>query len=130
MNSTLAWELIAAADRASEAENLASSIAVVDAGGHLVAFLRRSGALLASVEVAQVKAKTAVFFGVETKHLPFDQPFTPALLGAVSTPLAFVPGGVPIRSNGVVIGAIGIGGGNANQDAGIAEKASAAVLVP
>ena len=79
----------------SEKAGVAASVALVDGGGHLLAFGRSEDALLATVEVAQVKARTAVHFGTETRNLPFAQPFTPALLGAVSQPYAFVPGGVP-----------------------------------
>lgn len=104
---------------------LDATIAVVDAGGHLLALQRMDGALLASLESAQVKARTAVFFGAPTRFLPGDKPFTPALLGAVSYPVAMVPGGVPIRAEGRIIGAIGVGGGSSDQDDAVAEAGAA-----
>jgi uncharacterized protein GlcG (DUF336 family) len=81
-----------------------------------VAHLRGQDALLASLESAQTKARTAVYFGVETRHLPSDKPIVPALLGAVSYPLAMLPGGVPIRQGGRIVGAVGVGGGSPEQD--------------
>jgi uncharacterized protein GlcG (DUF336 family) len=99
------------------------TVAVCDAGGHLLSLLRSDGALLASLESAQTKARTAVFFGVETRHLPGSLPVTPALLGAVSYPLAFLPGGIPIRSEGKIVAGIGIGGGLPEQDQAIAAAA-------
>ena len=106
---------------------LSMTLAVVDAGGHLIALHRMNGALLASLESAQVKARTAVYFGAATRFLPMDKPFTPALLGAVSYPVAMIPGGVPIRAQNCIIGAIGVGGGSSEQDDVIAE-AGAAVM--
>gem|GEM_PF-3199993 len=95
---------------------VAIAAAVVDSAGHLLAFGRADDAMSASIEVSQVNAATAVYFQSETRHLPFDKPFTPALLGAVSQPFAFVAGGIPLRSHGVLLGAIGVGGRSAEQD--------------
>ena len=110
--------------RAGAETGVAISIAVIDGGGNLLAFARMDAALLASVEVSQVKARTALFFGTETRNLPFAQPFTPALLGAVSYPVAFVAGGVPIRRSGKLIGAVGVGGGTAELDHAISAQAA------
>jgi uncharacterized protein GlcG (DUF336 family) len=92
------------------------SIAVVDAGGNLSGFLRMDGALLASVEVSQVKARTAVLFGTATKHLPSHSPISGPMAYAVSFPIALLPGGVPIHVDGQLIGGIGVGGGTGEQD--------------
>lgn len=92
------------------------SIAVVDGGGHLSGFLRMDGALLASVEVSQVKARTAVYFGTATKNLPGHSPIAGVMVDAVSFPVALLPGGVPILLNGTIVGGIGVGGGTGEQD--------------
>ncbi len=92
------------------------SIAVVDGGGHLSGFLRMDGALLASVEVSQVKARTAVYFGTATKNLPGHSPIAGVMADAVSFPIALLPGGVPIQLNGTIVGGIGVGGGTGEQD--------------
>ena len=92
------------------------SIAVVDGGGHLSGFLRMEGALLASVEVSQVKARTAVYFGTATKNLPGHSPIAGVMADAVSFPIALLPGGVPIHLNEQIVGGIGVGGGTGEQD--------------
>jgi uncharacterized protein GlcG (DUF336 family) len=127
-------DLTQAAQAAIEAARIAAkelgssvTVAVCDAGGHLIALTRESRALLASLESAQTKARTAVYFGVETRHLPGEAPVTPALLAAVPYPLAFLPGGIPLRSDdGALLGAVGVGGGNAQQDQTIAQVAALA----
>lgn len=126
-NDSQALQILEAARTASQSAGVPTSIAMVDAGGNLVAFLRLDGALLASVESAQVKARTALFFGTETRNLPAGLPITPALLGCVSYPVAFVPGGIPVRHNGRLVGAIGVGGGTGEQDHAIAVAAAGAV---
>ena len=95
--------------------------AVCDGGGHLLGLLRTHGALLASLESAQTKARTAVYFGVETRYLPSDKPIVPALLGAVSYPLALLPGGIPVRQHEMIVAGVGVGGGSPDQDQAIAE---------
>ncbi len=119
-----AFQMLEAALEKSISMNVAASVAIVDEGGHLLAFGRSERALLATVEVAEVKARTAVYFGTDTQNLPFDKPFTPALLSASSRPFAFIPGGVPIRREGFVVGGIGVGGGVAAEDHAIAVAGS------
>ena len=98
-----------------------------DAGGHPLFLDRDPGAVLASLESAQSKARTAVYFGVETRFLPAQAPITPALLAAASIPLAFLPGGIPLRdAQGTLLGGLGVGGGTAEQDQAVAEAAHAA----
>jgi uncharacterized protein GlcG (DUF336 family) len=95
-----------------------------DAGGHPLSLDRDPGAVLASLESAQSKARTAVYFGVETRFLPAQAPITPALLAAASIPLAFLPGGIPLRdAQGVLLGGLGVGGGTAEQDQAVAVAA-------
>lgn len=96
------------------------TVAVMDDGGHLLGLYRMDGALLAGLESAQVKAHTAVFFGTPTRNLPMDKPFTPALLGASSYPIAMIPGEVPLSLEGRIVGGIGVGGGTAEQDEAVA----------
>ncbi|HEY9638999.1 MAG TPA: heme-binding protein [Coleofasciculaceae cyanobacterium] len=100
----------------AEMENCRFSIAVADAAGHLAGFLRMDGALLASVEVSQVKARTAVLFGTATKNLPWNTPLAGPMADGVSFPIALLPGGIPIYVNGQLIGGIGVGGATGEQD--------------
>lgn len=114
-----------AAIAAATEVGLRCTAAVVDAGGHLLGLLRMDGSPLAALEAAQVKARTAVYFQTATANLPGDQPFTAALIGAVGYPVAFIGGGIPLLDDGVIIGAIGVGGGTAVQDGHAATVAAA-----
>lgn len=125
--SKAAQAAVDAAHRCAQRLNVGITAAVCDAGGHLVALCRGSQALLASLESAQSKARTSVYFGVESRHLPASAPITPALLAAVPYPLAFLPGGVPLRTtSGALMGAVGVGGGTPEQDQTIALEAASA----
>jgi uncharacterized protein GlcG (DUF336 family) len=93
------------------------NIAVVDTHGDLVHFSRVDGAQLASVTIAQGKARTSaryrresrVFFNAyETGH-PYVGTLDPTLIAS--------PGGFPLVEGGKLIGAIGCSGGTGDQDA-------------
>ena len=124
-------QAIGAAKAKAEEFGVPFTVSIVDAGAHLVAAARQDGAALAAVETSQVKARTAVLFGQATKDLAGAvQPGAPlfGIEAATSGPLAFVGGGVPVRdAHGVVIGAIGVGGGSPDQDHEVAEAALAAL---
>lgn len=120
---------LAAAEAALAAEpEWRATIAICDAGGHLLVLLRSEQALLASLESAQTKARTALYFGTETRLLPADLPITPALLAAVPYPLAFLPGGIPIVRDAVIIGGIGVGGGSPAEDQALAARIAQRLL--
>jgi glc operon protein GlcG len=103
------------------------NIAVVDPGGHLVAFQRMDGAMLAAIQIAEHKARAAATFRRETKvfedavnlmHLNYVLAFD----GVIAS-----RGGIPLVENGAIIGAIGVSGGTDSQD-GIVSKAGADVI--
>lgn len=100
-----------------------SSVAIVDAGRELVAFARQDDALLASIEISQAKAYTARSLDMATRDVaPLTQPGQP-LYGLETThqrPLVSFAGGRPLRSDGEVVGAIGVAGGTVDQDDEIA----------
>jgi glc operon protein GlcG len=102
------------------------SIAVVDAAGELVAFLRMDGATYSSVDIARAKARTAARFKRPTQAL--DSSLAAgrlALLGLEGvTPVA---GGVPIVVRGEVVGAVGVSGVTSAQDAQVAQAGVRAV---
>jgi uncharacterized protein GlcG (DUF336 family) len=111
---------------AGAAEGLRISVAVTDAGGHLLAFDRNEGANLATIYIAMQKARTSAFFQAPTRFLTAAmQPGGPLYTGANSSGgLSAIPGGVPITdNNGTMIGAIGISGGTGEQDNSIATSA-------
>ncbi|WP_187977597.1 heme-binding protein [Mycetocola sp. JXN-3] len=108
----------------------AFTIAVLDGAGNLVAHVREDGAALASIGTSAAKALTAVHFAQPTAALQGAVAPGAALfgLGSAQATYAFVAGGVPIVDpHGVVIGAVGAGGGTPDQDREVAEAAAAAL---
>ncbi|MFH8558170.1 heme-binding protein [Streptomyces celluloflavus] len=118
--------LVAAARRAARAAGVAVSVTVLDAGGHLLAFLRDDSAVLISGETSTRKAYTALQLSAPTADLvdPVkpDGPFH-TLTTALDRPLLFIAGGVPIHRDGKLVGAIGLGGGAPEQDHSFATAA-------
>lgn len=103
-------------------------VAVLDAGAHLKAFRRMDGAVLASIDIAISKARTAVLFQANSEAVwEYCQPGAPApCLELTNGGLAPFGGGIPIRSReGIVIGALGVSGGTVAQDMEVAQAALA-----
>jgi len=96
--------------------NWKMNVAVVDSGGNLVAFQRMDGAMLASVRIAEHKARAAVTFRRETKF--FENAIQVNNLYYVMTLDGVVAsrGGIPVIEHGRLIGAIGCSGGTDSQD--------------
>jgi uncharacterized protein GlcG (DUF336 family) len=104
--------VVAAARRAAAEHGETVTIAVVDAGGKLIAFARMPGVSLPTIDSAQHKAAAAIAVGFDTIQMaPLNDPGH-LLPGAVSSGDPFVPhgGGVLIRAGGVAIGAVGVSG--------------------
>lgn len=115
--------LIEAARVASKAIGIEVAIAVTDPSGHLVAFERTDGVPFLAIEVAIDKAWTVSSFGVGT-HVWSAILSDPKVSQLGHRPgMVAVGGGCPIVEGGKVIGAIGISGGNAQQDQDAAEVA-------
>jgi uncharacterized protein GlcG (DUF336 family) len=103
-------------------------VAVLDAGAHLKAFRRMDGAVLASIDIAIGKARTAVLFQANSETVwEYCKPGAPAPgLELTNGGLAPFGGGIPIRSrDGTVIGALGVSGGTVAQDVEVAQAALA-----
>jgi uncharacterized protein GlcG (DUF336 family) len=103
------------------------NIAVVDAGTNLTAFVRMDGAWLGSIDIAINKAFTAKAFDVSTRDLgrnsqPGDQFF--GIHVANHARVMIFAGGIPIKANGQVVGAVGVSGGSGEQDQAVAEAAA------
>ena len=112
---------------------VAMNIAVVDEGSNLVAFARMDGAWLGSIDIAQNKAYTARAFDMPTIELaPLAQPGGPLYgIEASNHGLVIVfAGGIPLLSDGRVVGAIGVSGGAVEQDQAVAEAGVAAFSPP
>lgn len=121
-----ARRMIAAVESVAAALQVAMSVAVVDAGDQLVAFARMDGADLVGVRLAQDKAYTALVNRMPTRDLaPLVQPGTEfygydSLTGGRMIVFA---GGLPLERDGVLVGAIGVSGGSAEEDQRAAEAA-------
>ncbi len=114
---------IAAGERKAAEMNIAYNIAVVDAGGALVAHVRMDGAWLGSVDIAIGKAWTARAFDMSTEDLSqLTQSGQPGfgLNTTNHSKVVIFGGGIPISVDGVVIGAVGASGGTVEQDVIIA----------
>lgn len=96
------------------------AVIVVDAGGHPVAFAREDGATIFRHDIARAKAIGAIGMGDDTRVLAERAKGNPAFFqsvtAAVGGNIAFSPGGVLIRHNGTVIGAVGISGDTGDCD--------------
>lgn len=94
------------------------TIAVLDAGGHLVAFKRQDNSGILRPEIAMGKAYGALGFGLDGRALKEKNPvFLSAVAAASGGRMVPVPGGVLIRdSDGIIVGAVGISGDNSGND--------------
>jgi glc operon protein GlcG len=92
------------------------NVAVVDSGGNLVAFQRMDGAMLASIPIAEHKARAAAMFRRETRV--FENAIQVSSLNYLMTLDGIVAsrGGIPLIEGGKLIGAIGCSGGTDSQD--------------
>ena len=105
------------------------NVAVVDDGGHLLAFARQDGAIRASIDIAQRKARTSILMEAPTAALmPLVQPGA-ELYGLEQTAggMVIFGGGVPVYRDGVLVGAVGVSAGSVDQDVQVAEAAVKAV---
>ncbi|HEY9036338.1 MAG TPA: heme-binding protein [Pseudomonadales bacterium] len=116
---------LAAIDMARE-QGVAVAVAVVDAAGQLKAFLADDQSPWVATELSQRKAKTALL-GLESGALGQALVDQTALLHSFSAVpgVTLLAGGIPVRVDGQVVGAIGVGGGSPEQDADIARQALA-----
>ena len=98
--------------------NIKVNVAVCDAGGRLIAFNRMDGAIWAGVYGSQGKAVASAAFGRNSGELQqrADQPTARGIALAEGGHMIMGQGGVPINRNGVVEGAVGVGGGTSQED--------------
>ena len=121
--------IIAAAGSKAVELKLKLNVAVVDDGGHLVAFERMDGARPASLYTAMTKATSAATFRQATGPLasgstPADPLLNVSLQNAAEASggkITALKGGVPVTVDGQIIGAVGIAGGTGEQDAEVAQ---------
>jgi uncharacterized protein GlcG (DUF336 family) len=116
--------MLSAAEAKAASLGIAYNVAIVEAGGHLVAFVRQDGALIGSIDLAINKAVTAR--DKATSDL--------ASLVQSGKPLFGIPesnagkvvifgGGIPVMFEGSIVGAVGASAGTVEQDIAVAEAA-------
>lgn len=120
---------MAAADKEARDNKWSVAIAVVDSGGNLVLFQRHDNGQFGSVKVAQEKAHGAIAFKRETKVFQdgIEKGGVFLRLLNLTGDAGVLEGGVPIVSDGKLVGAIGVSGVTSAQDAQIAKAGAAAV---
>ncbi len=123
LNLSDARKIIAAATRKAEEIGQPMCIAVVDEGGNLLAFERMENAWRGSIDIAMSKAFTSRAFDITTKDLgdnsgPGQQFF--GIHASNHGRIMIFAGGVPLKQNGTVVGALGISGGSGEQDHSVA----------
>jgi glc operon protein GlcG len=128
LNLAGAEMILEAAKKKAAALGIKENIAVVDDGGHLLAFARMDGARPASAYTAITKAVTAATMRQATGPLPAkgepDLLLNLSLQNAAQASggkLTTLKGGMPVVIDGQVIGAVGVGGGTGEQDAEVAK---------
>jgi glc operon protein GlcG len=136
--SESALDLAAAAAMAAEVtaqgrrRGLALTVAVADAQGSLITLVRMDGAAGLSVVTAQQKIATVLRTGRSTRdvteELVAESAAEPALLlgMVVHGGITPIPGGVPVRCDGVLVGAVAVSGGSSDEDHELALLAVAA----
>jgi uncharacterized protein GlcG (DUF336 family) len=127
---TDARTIIAAATKKAEELGQPMNIAVVDAGGNLLAFERMENSWIGSIDIAQKKAYTSRAFDITTKDLGTHSQSGDQFFGIHASnggKIMIFAGGVPLRQDGVVVGAIGVSGGSGDQDHAVAEAGAAAL---
>src|SRR5436309_11766146 len=125
-----ARRVIAAAEKQAQEIGQPMNIAVVDEGGNLVTHVRMDGAWIGSIDISINKAFTSRAFDIATKDLAEHSQSGGQFFGIhVSNHgrIMIFAGGIPIRMDGKVIGAIGVSGGSGEQDQSVAEAGTGVV---
>ena len=124
-----ARRIIAAAEKKANEIGQPMNIAVADAGGNLVAHVRMDNAWLGSVDISIKKAWTSRAFDITTKDLGENSQSGDQFFGIHASnngKVMIFAGGIPLKKDGKVVGAIGVSGGSGEQDHSVAEAGAAA----
>ena len=119
-----AQTLLQAATESAQERHAPSAIAVVDPAGDLLAFQRMDGVRAVSADLAIEKARTAARLQRPTSET--EDSINHGRTAFVTANIMALRGGMPVRVNGEVVGAVGIAGMSSDADAEIANTAAAA----
>ncbi|MCV2219737.1 GlcG/HbpS family heme-binding protein [Thauera sp. Sel9] len=120
-----ARRIAAAAETEARDNGWSVSIAICDAGGHALWLQRMDGAPLMSAAVAPEKARTCVLSGKPSKV--YEDMVNNGRFAALAMPVVPLEGGEPIVVDGNVVGAVGVSGVKAGEDAQVARAGVAAL---
>ncbi len=123
-----ARKVIAAAEKKAAEIGQPMNVAVVDEGGNLISHIRMDGAWLGSIDISIKKAFTSRAFDISTKDLGTYSQSGGQFFGIhVSNDLRVMifAGGIPLKREGKVVGAVGVSGGTGEQDHAVAEAGAA-----
>jgi uncharacterized protein GlcG (DUF336 family) len=124
-----ARRIIAAAEKKADEIGQPMNIAVADAGGNLVAHVRMDNAWIGSVDISIKKAWTSRAFDITTKDLAGNSQSGDQFFGIHASndgKVMIFAGGIPLKKDGKVVGAIGVSGGSGEQDHAVAEAGASA----
>ncbi len=124
-----ARRVISAAEKKALEIGQPMNIAVVDAGGNLVAHVRMDDAWIGSVDISMKKAYTSRAFDISTKDLAEHSQSGGQFFGIHASnngKIMIFAGGIPLYSEGKVVGAVGVSGGSGEQDHAVAEAGAEA----
>jgi uncharacterized protein GlcG (DUF336 family) len=120
--------IIAGAEAKASEIGQPMNIAVADEGGNLIAHVRMDGAWLGSIDISMKKAYTSRAFDIATKDLAEHSQSGGQFFGIHASnggKIMIFAGGIPLKRNGKVVGAIGVSGGSGEQDHAVAEAGAA-----
>lgn len=120
-----AMTMLAAGIAKAEEIGQPQCIVIVDASGELVAEVRMTGAKFLSRKSAAAKARTSASISGPTTAIP--EHMRVPLAAATGGEITYLGGGLPIKSDGVLIGAIGVGSGTGEQDIEVGTAALVAI---
>lgn len=124
-----ARRIIAAAEKKATEIGQPMNIAVADAGGNLIAHVRMDNAWIGSIDISIKKAWTSRAFDIATKDLAENSQSGDQFFGIHASnngKVMIFAGGVPMKREGQVVGAIGVSGGSGEQDHAVAEAGASA----
>ena len=124
-----ARRIIAAAEKKADEIGQPMNIAVADAGGNLVAHVRMDNAWIGSIDISIKKAWTSRAFDITTKDLADNSQSGDQFFGIHASNngrVMIFAGGIPLKKDGKVVGAIGVSGGSGEQDHTVAEAGASA----
>ena len=125
-----ARKVIAAAEKKASEIGQPMNVAVVDEGGNLISHIRMDGAWLGSIDISIKKAFTSRAFDISTKDLATHSQSGGQFFGIHASNdgrVMIFAGGIPLKRDGEVVGAVGVSGGMGEQDQAVAEAGAAAL---